>query len=800
MNPLNTQTSRAGQRTVPPFPLGEGLGEGRSFLTQAPSAYRPGSPSHAAALCVALGLSVAAFAYEWKNLGPDPIVDGIDLYTGRVSAVACSRTDPNRYFIAGADGGVWRTTDGGQTWQPLTDTMPASAMGALALDPTNENVIYAGTGEANYANHSRYGVGLYKSTDGGDTWVQLAESTFGGRCFARIVVSPQNPQRLYAAIGRAGGFPALAAAKGHPSANGPVGVFRSDDGGVTWSQLTGGLPTVAATDLAINPANPSVLYAAIGHIFGDPANGIYRSADGGDSWTKLAGGLPTGNLGRISLAIAPSQPARVYALITNAATSTGGNASTLGAYRTDNDGTTWTSLPVGSIQSTYGWYLSVVGVQPTNPDVVFMGGLNLYRSTNAGASWQNASPSHVDQHALDWDAAGRLVAGHDGGVDRTTNLGSTWTSLNPGLGLLQFYAGLSTHPTDDRILLGGTQDNGSNIRRAESSSWNSVLGGDGGWTQIDQVNPLRMFVEYQGSGNLYQSTNGGYGFNYSGSGISTGDRNCFLPPYLIHPTNSNRMLYATHRIYRSDNGGSSWTAISGDLTGGSGAVRTLAQSVVDPNVVYAATNDGRVLRSDNGGVSFTVLLTGVPGWPRTTREIFIDPTNPMTVYLAVASYGYPQVQRSTDGGSQWEILVGDLPDLPVNTIAVDVRGKFPVLYVGTDDGLYRSLLDGTTWHRYGPGLPTAAVIDLLIQPERGRLIAATQGRGAWQAPIAIPGDLNGDGRVDFGDINPFVLAMTNPAAYAQQYPTLDRDVSGDLNGDGRLDFGDINPFVALLVH
>lgn len=755
-------------------------------------------PRRVAALLVGLALAPLACAADWQELGPAPITNGS--YTGRVSAIVCSPTDSNRYFVAGCDGGVWRTTDGGATWTPLTDYMPTTSMGALALDPTNENIVYAGTGEANYANHCRYGLGLFKSTDGGDNWVQLAEDTFGGRCFSRIVVNPQNPQVLYAAITRAGGFPEMAAAKGHPGATGPVGVFRSIDGGTTWEQLTNGLPNLDATDLAITPGNPSILYAAIGRIFGHASNGIYKTTDSGDSWTKVGGlGWPTATVGRISLAIAPTQPSRIYALVTNPATTTGGNASTLGAYRSDNGGVAWTTLPLGNIQSSYGWYLSFVSVRPSDANAVFMGGLDLSRSTNSGASWNTVTPPHVDMHAAAWDAAGRLVVGDDGGVHRTTNLGDSWIALNDGLGLVQFYAGLSTHPTDTDYLLGGTQDNGSNIRTTGTPEWTQLFGGDGGWTQLDQVTPTRLFIEYQGSGNLYRSTNGGASFNFSGSGISSSDRNCFLPPYLIDPTNSMRMLYATHRIYRSTNSGTSWTAISGDLTGGgTAAIRTLAQAPSDPNTVYAATNDGRVLRSSNGGSSFTLIASNVPGWPRVTREIFVHPDDPLTVYLAVGAFGQDQVRRSTDGGQNWTSLVGDLPDVPVNTIAVDVRGKFPVLYAGADDGLYYSINDGAVWRRYGSGLPNAAVIDLWIEPARARLIAATQGRGAWSIPIAVPADMNGDGQVNFGDINPFVLALSNPDTYAQQYPTVDADLAGDMNGDGRLDFRDINGFVALL--
>jgi photosystem II stability/assembly factor-like uncharacterized protein len=753
--------------------------------------------THSLGLLTTLVLAVPALAVDWTELGPVPITNGP--YTGRVSAIVCSPTNAGRYFVAGADGGVWRTTDGGTTWTPLTDQMPTTAMGALALDPTNDNIVYAGTGEANYANHSRYGLGLFKSIDGGNTWTQLAESTFAGRCFSKIVVNPQNPQILYASITRAGGFPEMAAAKGHPSAAGPVGVFRSDNAGVSWTQLAGGLPNLSATDLAIDPTNPNVLYAAIGHIFGNMSNGIYKTTDGGTTWTKLGGtGWPSGTLGRIALAVAPTQPSRIYTLIANPADASGGSASTKGAFRSDNGGASWTSLPIGSIQSTYGWYLCVVSVQPSNPSTVFMGGLDLYKSTTAGANWSDVTPTHVDQHALAWDGLGRLLAGHDGGVSRTANLGGNWSAL-VNLGVIQFYAGFATHPTNANYLMGGFQDNGTNIHSGPGLGWTQVFGGDGGWTQIDQANPLRLFCEYQGSGNLYVSTNGGGSFNYSGSGINGGDRNAFEPPYLIDPTNSTRMLYATHRIYRSTNSGASWTAISGDLTGGgSASIRSIAIAPSDPNTVYAATSDGRVQRSTNGGSAFTLVLTGNPGWPRVTRELFVDPSDPQSVYLAGAGFGAIKIRHSTDGGTTWESLDGDLPDVPVDTISVDIRGKLPVLYAGADDGLYYSINGGLSWHRYGTGLPHACVIDLKLEPVRARLLAATQGRGAWSVPIAIPGDMNGDGVVDFADINPFVMALADPTGYAEQYPDMDANLSGDMNGDGLLDFADINGFVFLL--
>lgn len=746
---------------------------------------RPGARPAALALLLA---TAAAAAQQWKELGPAPIVNGG--YTGRISAIACSPTDSNKYFVAGADGGVWRTTNGGATWQPLTDAMATTAIGALAIDPSDENTIYAGTGEANFANHSRFGLGLYKSTDGGGTWTHLAESTFAGRCFSSIAVNPQNPQQLFAGITGAGGFPALAAAKGHPQAGGPYGVFRSDDGGATWTHLTNGVPALAATDVKLDPAAPATVYAAIGHIFGSPQNGVYKSVDGGASFSKLAGGLPTSNVGRISIAVAPSQPGRLYALIANAATASGGNGGTLGAFRSDNFGASWSSIPVGSIQATYGWYLCVVSVRPGDPNTAIFGGLDLVRTTNGGGSFSVITPPHVDLHAIAWDAAGRLLVGDDGGVHRSTTLGSSWESLNVGLGVTQFYAGVSTHPTNDLVLYGGFQDNGSNRRTTDTLNWTQINGGDGGWTQLDQASPNRVFTEFQGTGNLYLSSDGGNSFSYSGSGISAGDRNCFLPPFLIDPTNSQRMYYGTHRVYRSLNGGASWTAVSGDLSNGSGAIRSLALAPSDPNVVYAVTNDGNVQVSTNAGANFTLIAGGVPGWPRVTRQLFVMPDDPQTVYLAASGFGTDQVRRSTNGGQTWQPLDGDLPDVPVNVLAAENRSNSPVIYAGTESGLYRSIDGGASWRKYGAGLPNTCIVDLALELPRARLIATTQGRGAWSVPASVLGDVNFDCVVDQSDLGMLLATYLLSAGQPGFIP------AADFTGDGKVDQADLGILLA----
>lgn len=755
-------------------------------------------------LSCGLAFASTAVAQSWTELGPAP-VSYFQGAAGRVSSVVCHPTDPDIYYVSGADGGVWRTVDGGTNWTPLTDHLPTTAIGALAMDPNNPQVIYAGTGEGVFANHSRYGLGLYKSTDGGDTWAHLAQETFAGRCFSKIIVDPSNSQVLYASITRAGGFPAMAAAKNHPGAAGPRGVFRSSDGGETWLLLPG-LPDLCITDLAMDPQNPSTLYAATGFIFGDPQNGIYKTTDAGQTWMPMMNGLPNETLGRISMAVAPSDGSRLYALITRPASASGGSASARGAYRSDNGGQSWYQIGNGPNQSSYGWYLSVVGVHPTNPDVAFMGGLPLIRTLSGGSSWSTVTPPHVDQHAVAFDAAGRVVVGCDGGVYRSATLGSSWESLNDGLGTIQFYAGLSLHPHDEHFIIGGAQDNGSNRRHDNTLAWTTVTLGDGGWTQLDQSNPLRMFTESQGTGNLYRSVNGGLNFSSIGSGLS--GRHCFLPPYLIDQSNPMRMLYATERIWVSTNGGTNWSPLSADLTGGApAAVRSLAMAPSDSNVVYAATNDGRFLSSTDGGATFTLQLEDLRGWPRVMREIFVDPADPQTVYLAGANFGHapefpPRLRRSRNGGATWQRLDLSLPEIPVNVVAVDTRWHMPVIFAGTDAGLYRSIDDGQSWRKYGPRghntpvppgqreLPNACIIDIILDLPRERIVVGTQGRGAWSAPIVYCyADFNDDGNRNVDDFTAFINA------FAQGSPRANCDMSTQepiLNVDDFLCF--INAF------
>jgi len=687
-----------------------------------------------AAWVIATNTVAARATPTWVELGPAPITSGP--YTGRCSAIVACPLSPGKYYVAGASGGVWRTLDAGATWTPLTDTLAFNSIGALALDPTNDDVIYAGSGEANFANHSFYGLGLYASADGGGTWTVLAAESFAGRTFSRILVSPTDPLVLYAAIMPAGGFPALNAAKGHPRRNDPVGVYRSLDGGVSWAVLASGLPATAASDLGMDPTNANVLYAAIGDIFGPPENGIYKSVDGGDTWTKLSGGdLPSAGNGRISLAIAPSDPQRLYTMITNPASPTGGSATMKGIYRSEDGGQSWLLVNTGNIQSTFGWYLSTMIVDPTSPDTVFAGGLSLLRSINAGSTWTIVTPPHVDMHGLTYDAQHRLLCANDGGLHVSSNNGSSWTALNDGLGVVQFYPGFSIQHTNETFVIAGTQDNGTN-RRDGSVDWTQLVGGDGGYTALHPDTPESMWVEFQGTGNLYFSSDGGGSFSWRASGIDPSDRNCFLPPVTYSPDSPTTLLYGTHRIYRTTDTGLSWTAISGDLTGGgSAAIRTLVIAPSNSQTVYAATNDGRVLVSVDGGLTWDLKLVGIPGWPRVTREIAVDPADDAVAYLAVSQFGVDQVRRTIDRGDNWESIAGNLPDAPANTVAVFRYGSDRAVFVGTDIGVFIATGDETEWSLYGTGMPHSPVNDMVVDPQHRRLVASTMGRGMWSIEL-----------------------------------------------------------------
>jgi hypothetical protein len=650
---------------------------------------------------------------QWQSIGPEgiPISQGS---IGRLTAIAVHPTDQNTVYIGGAQGGVWKTVNGGASWTPLTDHECSLAMGALAIDPVNPQIVYAGTGEQHYSADSYYGCGVLRSSDGGATWTQLGGSIFqtasGGAKISRIVIDP-----------RTAGTPATT----QILVASDFGLYRSLNGGTSFTQVLTG----AATDLVMNPSNPDTLYAAVRSV------GVYRSVDAGVSWVAANSGFST-SIRRINLAIAPSAPATIYASVENAS---GGDLA--GIWGTTDGAVTWTQLSAtGASCGTQCWYDKTIAVAPNDANTVYFGGVSLYKSTNGGASFTNIQGGiHVDQHYIAFDPADPLTVyvGNDGGVFRSTNGGSSWTSLNTNLVLTQFYEGISIHPFDPTQAMGGTQDNGT-VAWAGDPVWSEVLGGDGGYTAIDQDNPAARYAETQwqaSSGYSGPRRSDGFGYSLKLNGINTADRAQFIPPLVMDPTDSRTLYFGTYRVYRTTDRADSWTPISGDLTGG-GSISAIAPATGNPALLYVGTSDGRVWTTTNGGQDW-VQRTLPIGSSRYVQDIAVDPRNPQTAWVTVSGFLTSHVFRTTDGGASFQNASGNLPDVPVNAVVLDPTARAVVL-VGTDLGVFASGDSGGTWTPLPDGLPNVAVYDLAYNANTGVLLAGTHGRGMFALELVRP--------------------------------------------------------------
>jgi photosystem II stability/assembly factor-like uncharacterized protein len=718
--------------------------------------------------------SIPLDAVNWTAIGPAPISNGqtpgSQPVSGRIAAIAADPTDPATLYLAAAGGGVWKTTDAGADWAPLTDDQVTAFMGAIALAPSDPNTIYAGTGEATNSVLSFYGRGVLKSTDAGATWTLLGNDVFDRHTISQIVVSPVDPEVVYVAV--AGG--------GVNGVSGNTGIWASTDGGATWTNTTTAISTTAAfSDLAIDPTDPETLYAAAGSFRGSTVNGVYKTTDGGATW--FAGGnFPMGiSNGRLSVAIAPTDSQTLYAAISGSGQGGTSLGRLVALLKSTDGGADWAALPNPPDLGGSGWYGLPLAVSPSDANTG--GGAPIVESVNGGVTWfslergVDGTGPHVDHHAFAFDANGGLLDGSDGGIWRLDNgsLGRIqWSDLNTNLQLTQ-YIGIALDPTNADIAYGGSQDNGTS-KFNDSLAWTLIQAGDGGFVRVDPSNPNTVYHELVGI-SLERSDNGGLTWVPRTTGINLSDPHDNYVPYILDAAHPNRLLLGTNRVYETVNRGDRWNPISTPGQGGwtvSSNIDSLG-AAADGSTVYASAGGHVFVTFDDGA---TWQQSDIPGVTDHIQDIEVDPNDPLTAYAVRDRFGGGHVFLTTDGGQTWADLSGDLPDLPAYSLALDPRTS--ALYVGNDNGVYVSFDQGASWSRFGAGLPDAQVRDVELNPDLQILAAGTHGRGVWE--ILVPPPDNGQAALLLLAPEAEGLSLATPFLAAPQ-----RSFGGEVEGTNR---------------
>jgi photosystem II stability/assembly factor-like uncharacterized protein len=707
----------------------------------------------------------------------------------RVSAVAGVAGDPSVYYAGAASGGIWKTTDGGVHWQPIFDDQPVQSIGALAVAPSDPNVVWAGSGEAFIRSHISIGNGIYKSTDAGKTWQHMGLDNTGR--IARVVVHPSNPDVVYVA------------AMGH--SYGPQqerGVYRTTDGGKSWERVLFVDDNTGASDVAMDPTNPRILFAGTwqlvihtwGRESGGPGSGIYLSKDGGTTWKKLTGnGLPTKPFGKVGLAIAPSNSSRIYALIeTGDGVPWHGQETDRGElWRSDDGGDSWRVVSFDRQLSCRQPYYTRVAVAPDRDNEAYFLCASFSKTLDGGVTTVDVpfgqSPGG-DNHDM-WIDPGngdRMVVGNDGQVSISTNRGRTW--YRQQLPIAQMYHATvdnqipyyvmgnrqdgpsSRGPSNSRIGgFGGGGGGGGVIPRGE---WHSVGGGESGWATPDPTDPNIIWSSASGSGSV-----GGIVVRYdertrqaqhveiwpqSTVGYPAADvkyRFVWTMPLTISPHDHNKVYAGSQFVHMTTDGGKSWQVISPDLTlndkskqqisGGltpdnigveyADVVFAIAESPLKAGVIWAGTNDGVVQVTRDGGKTWTNVTANIPGMPSWGTVSNIEPSryDTATAYITVDAHQANNrdsfVYKTADYGRSWKPIVNGIARSPMSYAHV-VR-EDPVrrglLYLGTENALYVSFDDGESWQPLQSNLPHAPVYWLVIQEHFNDLVVSTYGRGFW---------------------------------------------------------------------
>jgi len=681
---------------------------------------------------------------KFKNLGP--AVAG-----GRVATVVGVPGNPNVYYAGAAGGGVWKSTDGGDSWKAIFEHEGSSSIGAIALAPSNPDLVWVGTGEANIRNDIIDGSGVYFSSDGGHSWKLMGLGDAGQ--ISTILVDPNDSNTVFVGVlGNAW----------VPSAE--RGVFKTTDGGKTWKKVLFVNDTTGVSNMVMSPGNPRVLFAGLWQVRrypwnledGGPDGGIYRSTDGGDTWTKLTKGLPKGPVGRIAVAVAPTNPDHVYALV---------EAKHGLLWQSEDMGNSWTAVSDNYALDVRPFYFSRIFVAPNDQEKIYFAAFQLMESDNGGRTAHVIDQGvHVDHHALwiDPKDPNRIIQGNDGGVYLTLNGGKDWKFLD-GMPIEEDYmVGLgSDYPY---TLCAGLQDNNGWCGN-QNEGWYVVAGGDGQYTVPAPTDPNIIYSDSQNGSisRLDLKNQIRWSMRPYEPGVSQQTpselkyRFNWTSPIAVSPTDKNEVYLGGNVLFRSTDGGKTWSAISPDLThndkskqvnsGGpieydiSGAetydtIMSITLAPSDPNVIWVGSDDGMVHVTRNGGKTWTDVtgnISGAPEWAR-VYQVGVSPFDPGTAYVSFDAHMLgnhsPYAYRTHDYGKTWQKIVNGLPNEPVHVVREDPNQR-GLLVLGCDTGLYYSTNDGDQWQKFPVDFPVVPVWDVAFAKSEHDLDIATHGRGLF---------------------------------------------------------------------
>jgi photosystem II stability/assembly factor-like uncharacterized protein len=673
------------------------------------------------------------FDKAWIERGPANI-------GARINTIAVHPQDDQIIYVGFAVGGVFKTIDGGGNWIPIFDDNPYLAIGDIFIDSDNPEVVYVGTGDPNISGYPFLGDGIYRSEDGGTTWTHLGLEE--ERIVSEIIVSPDDSNIIYAAC------------MGLPFERNPQrGLYRSTDYGATWTQILFAGEQAGIIDIVMDPFDSQTLYASAWDrirnnqesvVSGTNAK-IYKTSDGGNNWTALTGGLPQDEMGRIGLTISSTEPGLIYAKYVNT------SSQLHNVYKSIDAGQNWIpiidwedealGMPSG-ILGGFGWYFGKIRLNPYNPNEIFLLGIELWKTTDGGAHWIQATPPwweynvHADKHDLVYIGQDSFLLATDGGMYLATDNHTTWQDVE-SIAATQFYR-VAYNPFKPDHYYGGAQDNGSIGGTAIEDEWSRIWGGDGFQMQFHPLDSNIVFAESQ-RGNIVVTIDGlSSGLWDDGTyGINDEDRRNWDMPYILSPQNPDVLYTGTYRVYKSQTGSVPyWEPISEGLTdsvtfGNSfHTISTLDQSPLQEGLIYVGTTDGNVKRTDNDGQEWLDISDGLP--ERYITNIKASPEFTDKVYVSVSGYKYndfdPHIFRSDDRGENWTDIAGNLPNLAINDLYILSGHMDSVIFAGTDGGVFGTIDSGEHWQRLGNNMPIIPVYDLEFNVARNELVAGTHAR------------------------------------------------------------------------